>query len=225
MTAVLVRKKVCVVGIVQGVGFRPFVYGLATRQGLTGWVCNTSSGVEIEVEGPEEGLQRFLGALQAEAPPLAHIHRVTVAELPPNGFEAFEIRESRAQRGQFQPISPDVAVCTDCWREVFDPADRRFHYPFTNCTNCGPRFTIVQEIPYDRPNTTMRAFPMCGACAAEYHDPSDRRFHAQPNGCPACGPRVWLEGEAGDGIRADRRLLAGGQVVAVKGMGGFHLAC
>ncbi len=221
----LLRKRIFVAGIVQGVGFRPFVFGLATRYGLKGWVCNTSSGVEIEVEGREEALEAFLKALRDEVPPLARIDRITVTDLPLNGSEGFEIRGSLAEPGRFQPISPDVAVCRECLREVFDPGDRRFRYPFTNCTNCGPRFTIIQDIPYDRPNTTMRTFPMCEACLAEYHDPSHRRFHAQPNACPRCGPRVWLEGGGGDPIEEARRLLAEGGIVAVKGIGGFHLAC
>ena len=218
-------KAIHVTGIVQGVGFRPFVYGLATRYGLKGWVCNSSGGVDIEVDGPEEAVQAFLTSLREEAPSLAHIDRIAVAELSGNGFETFEIRESVTRAGSFQPISPDMATCPDCLRELFDPADRRFRYPFTNCTNCGPRFTIIQEIPYDRPNTTMRTFRMCPVCAGEYHDPADRRFHAQPNACPRCGPKLWLEGEGGDPIRGARRLLAEGQVVAVKGVGGFHLAC
>ncbi len=218
-------KAIQVTGIVQGVGFRPFVYGLATRYGLKGWVCNSSGGVDIEVDGPEEAVRAFLASLREEAPSLAHIDRITVAELSGNGFETFEIRESVTRAGRFQPISPDVATCEDCLREVFDPADRRFRYPFTNCTNCGPRFTIIQEIPYDRPNTTMRTFRMCPVCAGEYRDPANRRFHAQPNACPRCGPKLWLEGEGGDPVRGARRLLAEGQVVAVKGVGGFHLAC
>jgi len=221
----LLRKRIFVTGIVQGVGFRPFVFGLATRYGLKGWVFNTSSGVEIEVEGREETLEAFLKALRDEVPPLARIDRITVTDLPADGSEGFEIRGSLAEPGRFQPISPDVAVCRECLREVFDPGDRRFLYPFTNCTNCGPRFTIIQDIPYDRPNTTMRTFPMCEACLAEYHDPSNRRFHAQPNACPRCGPRVWLEGGGGDPIEGARRLLLEGRIVAVKGIGGFHLAC
>jgi hydrogenase maturation protein HypF len=188
-------KAIHVTGIVQGVGFRPFVYGLATRYGLKGWVCNSSGGVDIEVDGPEEAVRAFLASLREEAPSLAHIDRIAVAELSGNAFETFEIRESVTRAGRFQPISPDVATCQDCLREVFDPADRRFRYPFTNCTNCGPRFTIIEEIPYDRPNTTMRTFRMCPVCAGEYRDPANRRFHAQPNACPRCGPKLWLEGE------------------------------
>lgn len=224
--------RIDITGVVQGVGFRPFVYGLAQRYGLTGWVCNTSSGVEIEVDGTGEALRGFEAALLAELPPLARIDSFETRERPPDGFTAFEIRPSRPEPGAFQPISPDVAVCDDCLRELFDPADRRHRYPFINCTNCGPRFTIIRDIPYDRPLTTMANFPLCDACAAEYHDPCDRRFHAQPVACPICGPHVWLETTAGEigltheeAIQATRRLLAEGRIVAVKGLGGFHLAC
>jgi hydrogenase maturation protein HypF len=221
-----------ITGVVQGVGFRPFVYGLAQRQLVTGWVCNTSSGVEIEVDGTMGSLAAFTAALQTELPPLARIDSLLVTERAPNGFNRFEIRSSRAVVGAFQPISPDVTICNDCLRELFDPADRRFRYPFINCTNCGPRFTIIRDIPYDRPLTTMAEFPMCGNCAGEYHDPLDRRFHAQPVACPKCGPQVWLETPAGEAaftreaaIEATRRRLQTGGIMAVKGLGGFHLAC
>jgi len=227
----VIGKRIHVTGVVQGVGFRPFVYELATRHELAGWVCNTSAGVDIEVEGQPAAVDAFVQGLTAQAPPLARIDSVEVADIPLNGYRLFEIRHSVAQEGRFQPISPDVCICPDCLRELFDPTDRRYRYPFINCTNCGPRFTIIQDIPYDRPNTTMRAFPMCPACQAEYEDPLNRRFHAQPNACPACGPHVWLvedsrqtaEGEAA--IQRARELLARGAVVAVKGLGGFHLAC
>jgi hydrogenase maturation protein HypF len=220
-------------GIVQGVGFRPFVYALALRMGLNGWVRNTSAGVEIEVDGSQQQLDAFIAALRAEAPPLSHIDSLEAQFSPPNGFTAFEIVHSRAVEAAFQPISPDVCICPDCLRELFDPSNRRYRYPFINCTNCGPRFTIIQDIPYDRPNTTMAPFPMCPDCAREYRDPLDRRFHAQPVACPACGPQVWLErsGDAeplsqGDAaIRQARLWLHEGKIVAVKGLGGFHLAC
>jgi len=224
-------------GIVQGVGFRPFVYGLATRLALTGWVRNTSAGVDIEVNGPPEGLERFVRALQEEAPALARIDDLAVTARSPNGSVAFEILHSQALVGDYQPISPDVGICPDCLRELFDPADRRYRYPFINCTNCGPRFTIIGDIPYDRPQTTMAGFPMCPACRAEYTNPLDRRFHAQPIACPVCGPHVWLEGghqrAAGldqalageEAIQAAQGLLREGKIVAVKGLGGFHLAC
>ncbi len=232
-----------VTGVVQGVGFRPFVYGLARRYRLTGWVRNSSSGVDIEIDGPECALAGFAGALTAELPPLARIDRLKTHDRPPNGFTRFDILESKPEPDAFQPISPDVALCPDCLRELFDPSDRRYRYPFINCTNCGPRYTIIRDIPYDRPLTTMADFPMCADCAAEYHDPLDRRFHAQPVACPNCGPRLWLEtpdpaitasdgglfAEAGlkptPAIPAAREALRGGRIIAVKGLGGFHLAC
>jgi hydrogenase maturation protein HypF len=225
--------RIHITGIVQGVGFRPFVYGLARRYGLTGWVRNTSAGVDIEANGMADALAAFTAALRDELPPLAHIDSLSAAPRPANGFVSFDIRESRAEPGAFQPISPDVAVCDDCLRELFDPTDRRHRYPFINCTNCGPRFTIIRDIPYDRPLTTMAGFPLCADCAAEYADPLDRRFHAQPVACPVCGPRLWLEcpGDATgsptgeDALQATRTLLRDGAIVAVKGLGGFHLAC
>jgi hydrogenase maturation protein HypF len=219
---------------VQGVGFRPFVYGLAARLQLAGWVRNTSAGVDIEVDGPAERLREFTAALRREAPPLSRIDRFEVEERPANGFTTFEIVGSEAIPGAFQPISPDVGICTDCLRELYDPQDRRYRYPFINCTNCGPRFTIIEDIPYDRPNTTMAGFPLCPDCEAEYHNPLDRRFHAQPVACPVCGPQVWLElsssgkGEGPEGEAAlleAQRLLSAGKILAVKGLGGFHLAC
>jgi hydrogenase maturation protein HypF len=237
MTDKLRALQIHITGVVQGVGFRPFVYGLAIRHQLVGWVCNTSAGVDIEVEGGAEALEQFVEALTAEAPPLARIEDVTVKEIPVNGYTAFSIRHSQAQPGAFQPISPDICICDDCLRELFDPSDRRYRYPFINCTNCGPRFTIIQDIPYDRPKTTMAAFEMCPDCRAEYDDPLDRRFHAQPNACPVCGPQVelWVRDSGShearpqcrgdDAIEATRALLREGKVVAVKGLGGFHLAC
>ena len=228
MTTV-VACRVSVRGIVQGVGFRPFVYKLATRLGLGGTVRNTARGVDIELEGAPGAVNEFLEDLVAEAPPLAHIDHVQVDEVEPQGHGAFEIDRSRAGAG-FQPISPDVATCAECQREILDPRARRFGYPFTNCTHCGPRFTIIRAMPYDRPHTTMAGFTMCPACRAEYEDPGDRRFHAQPNACAACGPRLVLadaQGRplAGDPLAETRRLLAAGRIVAVKGIGGFHLAC
>ncbi len=234
-----IRQRLFVTGVVQGVGFRPFVYGLATRLGLTGWVCNTSAGVIIEVEGPPEAADEFHTALTHDAPPLARIEQVTAELLRPDGFTRFDIRESQPEPGAFQPISPDICICPDCLRELFDPADRRYRYPFINCTNCGPRFTIIKDIPYDRPQTTMAPFEMCPDCAREYHNPLERRFHAQPVACPACGPRVRLEIrdwrleskslisdlQSLDAITAAQGLLCEGKIVAVKGLGGFHLAC
>lgn len=233
-----------ITGIVQGVGFRPFVYGLAVRYALAGWVRNTSAGVDIEVDGTRGTLDSFVTALKSELPPLARIDSFDVTFGEPHGFVGFEIISSEAVAGAFQPISPDVSICPDCLRELFDPSDRRYRYPFINCTNCGPRFTIITDIPYDRPNTTMATFALCPDCAAEYDDPLDRRFHAQPVACPQCGPSVWLEMSNGKGeskssspashdsfphgdaaIVEAQRLLAAGKIVAIKGLGGFHLAC
>jgi hydrogenase maturation protein HypF len=236
--SILSARHIHIRGVVQGVGFRPFVYNLAAELDLAGWVLNSSSGVEIEAVGSDDLLDEFVERLMSEAPPLARIEYISATTVPISDVEIpepgrFVIRHSEAQPGEFLPISPDVAICDDCLRELFDPDDRRYRYPFINCTNCGPRFTIIQDIPYDRPKTTMAPFVMCAACQAEYDDPTDRRFHAQPNACPVCGPRVWLQlpgrqspistGE--DAIRAVRELLVEGKTVAVKGLGGFHLAC
>ncbi|HIQ06428.1 MAG TPA: carbamoyltransferase HypF [Anaerolineae bacterium] len=228
----VIARRIHVNGIVQGVGYRPFVYRLAHELDVTGWVRNSSTGVDIEVEGEAEAVMAFVEALTAQAPPLARVQRVDVHPISPNGFREFTIRYSHSQAG-FTLVSPDVATCPDCLRELFDPTDRRYRYPFINCTNCGPRFTIIQALPYDRPNTTMRVFPMCAECQAEYDDPLNRRFHAQPNACPACGPEVtleigqWKQGvepQTGD-LEATAALLRAGAIVAVKGLGGFHLAC
>ena len=252
-------RRVKVRGIVQGVGFRPFIYGLAQRLALCGWVRNTSAGVEIVVEGAAEALDAFVQAISAEAPPLARVEHVHAEAVPPNGYTDFQIRHSAAIAGAYQLISPDVATCDECLAEIFDPHNRRYRYAFTNCTNCGPRFTIIRDIPYDRPLTTMADFRMCADCQREYDDPLDRRFHAQPNACPTCGPQLELRpsphaplpegaqrarsggvqgtaspaGGAGgkapaspsDPIAQARDLLRTGHIVAVKGLGGFHLAC
>jgi hydrogenase maturation protein HypF len=225
-----VRTEVRVEGVVQGVGFRPFVYALATGLGLTGLVGNDLDGVFAEVEGPEAAVAEFLGRLELQAPPLARIERVTTRALRPVRSASFVIVASESQTGLRRTlISVDTATCADCLRELADPADRRHEYPFINCTNCGPRFTIVRDVPYDRPLTTMAPFTMCERCAAEYHDPADRRFHAQPTCCPACGPRLRLENQPGpdhheNPIHAAAELLRGGRVLAVKGLGGYHLA-
>lgn len=237
----VIRRHLEVRGTVQGVGFRPFVHRLADRHGLGGWVRNRSGSVEIEIEGPPGPVEGFLQGLQAEAPPLARIDVMLVAERVPTGESRFEIRPSLPDAGALQPVPPDTAMCADCRRELLDGSDRRYRYPFINCTACGPRFTIIEALPYDRATTTMRSFRMCEACAREYHDPADRRYHAEPNACGACGPRVWLEvpGSGVDargpgldgGDRSDAMLAAAvallreGRIVAVKGMGGFHLAC
>ncbi|MBP7686703.1 MAG: carbamoyltransferase HypF [Thermoflexales bacterium] len=238
MTAVLAGKRIHITGVVQGVGFRPFVYGLAARYGLLGWVCNTSAGVDIEVDGASDVLDQFVAALFNETPPLAKIDSIDVADIAGNGFSAFEIRHSIARPDDFMPISPDIALCDDCRRELFDPRDRRYLYPFINCTNCGPRFTIIKDIPYDRPFTTMADFALCDDCAKEYADPLNRRFHAQPVACPKCGPKVWRvdketrkQDESANqrisesAIQEVRNLLGQGAIVAIKGLGGFHLAC
>ena len=222
------RWRLRIQGVVQGVGFRPFVYTLATRHRLAGFVSNNSDGVHIEIQGPRETLETFRDDLKTQPPPLARIDSITIEPIPNTGDGVFRIMESAAQLGPSTPVSPDVATCPDCLRELFDPADRRYHYPFLNCTNCGPRFTIIRDIPYDRPFTTMADFAMCPECDAEYHDPANRRFHAQPNACPKCGPYVWLhpgDQKNEDAVAAVRKALAEGRIVAIKGIGGFHLAC
>jgi hydrogenase maturation protein HypF len=218
-------------GVVQGVGFRPFVYQLASKYKLKGWVCNTSEDVKIEIQGESKDLKRFLAGLQNNAPPLACIESISVTYHPPADYTSFEIRHSIAQEGKYQPVSPDIATCQACRKEIFDPENRRYHYPFTNCTNCGPRFTIIEDVPYDRPKTTMRSFIMCPDCQAEYDNPLDRRFHAQPNACSKCGPRLELldaKGnriETSDVIATATQLLKEGKIMTIKGLGGFLLAC
>lgn len=224
-----IRVEVRVEGVVQGVGFRPYVHGLAHRLGLSGRVGNDTAGVFMEVEGAEQAVSEFLTALPSEAPPLAIIEQVRTNPLTPTGESGFHIVSSNAAGRRDTLISADTATCADCLRELADPTDRRFGHPFINCTNCGPRFTIVRDVPYDRPFTTMAPFAMCSACASEYHDPTDRRFHAQPVCCPACGPQLRLldAGGAelpGEPLAAAAALLADGAVLAVKGLGGFHVA-
>ncbi|GLV52716.1 carbamoyltransferase [Thermobispora bispora] len=226
------RLRLTVEGVVQGVGFRPFVYRLATELGATGFVGNDSRSVFAEIQGPEPVVDEFLRRLRADAPPLARITAVRSEAIPPDPAETgFRIVASRDAGGARTLVPPDVAVCRDCVRELFDPADRRYRHPFITCTNCGPRYTIIRSLPYDRPATTMAGFPMCDACAAEYHDPADRRFHAQPLCCPDCGPRLTLRTPDGvvegtdAALAAAQRLLAAGRIVAVKGVGGYHLAC
>ena len=228
----LERRRIIVQGIVQGVGFRPFVHGQAVRSGLVGFVLNDSRGVTIEVEGNLNALDGFERALREKAPALARIDSLGAECIPLRGEAGFEIADSRQASERRALISPDASICDDCLRELFDPDDRRYHYPFINCTNCGPRFTIIQDVPYDRDKTTMRIFPMCPACRREYDDPLNRRFHAQPNACPVCGPQLRFEDWVGaynvenaDPIAlATQRLTAGG-ILAVKGLGGYHLAC
>ena len=238
LTAPCVARLIRITGVVQGVGFRPHVFRLADLYGATGWVRNTSSGVEIRAEAEADALEAFTVALRSEAPPLAHIESLAYENVPCTsvpGSESsatFEIVASKAEPSAYQLVSPDVATCPDCLRELLDPADRRYRYPFTNCTNCGPRFTIIGSMPYDRPSTTMAAFAMCPDCEAEYHDPRDRRFHAQPNACPVCGPQVSLLDAGGrpiaqqdDALRQTVALLREGAIVALKGLGGYQLAC
>jgi hydrogenase maturation protein HypF len=225
------RAVISVRGVVQGVGFRPFIYRLATQHHLRGWVRNTSGNVEIEVEGNDSEVHDFLNNLKAQSPPQARIEQIQVVLSSPKHYKDFRIYESERQEGLYQLVSPDIATCHDCRQEIFDPTNRRFHYPFTNCTNCGPRFTIIEDIPYDRPKTTMREFKMCPQCEKEYHDPLDRRFHAQPNACPICGPQLELVGADGDkmdcadAIHQASQVLKEGKILAVRGLGGFQLAC
>jgi hydrogenase maturation protein HypF len=231
MKTKVLRRHILLKGIVQGVGFRPFVFGLARRHGLKGWVNNSSEGVHLEVEGDPGVIENFTRKVSREAPPRARIETMELQDLGPAGLQAFEIRESVEEAGKYQLISPDIATCGACQEELVNPQDRRFRYPFTNCTNCGPRFTIIEDIPYDRPKTTMARFQMCAQCQREYDDPSDRRFHAQPNACPVCGPAIRLwdgEGkslETRDPVSSALRLLREGKILALKGLGGFLLAC
>ena len=226
------RLRLEVRGAVQGVGFRPFVFRLAEELELPGWVLNDARGVFVEVEGPRPALERFRERIVAERPQRAVVQSVEAAWLPAAGYRGFEIRHSDAGGAKTALVLPDLATCPDCLAEVLDPAGRRHGYPFTNCTNCGPRFTILRALPYDRPNTTMRGFILCPACRAEYQAPRDRRFHAQPIACPSCGPVLELWDAAGaalasrgEALTATARALADGLIVAVKGLGGFHLMC
>ena len=228
----LQRKRLLVTGQVQGVGFRPFVYRLATELNLTGWVLNDARGVTIEVQGSPAAACGFAERLRGELPPLAQVATCEVADAQPMiGEQRFEIRPSEGGELTDAQVTVDTATCDDCLRELLDPADARYRYPFINCTNCGPRYTIVRRVPYDRPNTTMADFGMCPLCARQYGDPADRRFHAQPVACPECGPHVWLVDPKGrqlyvrDAIRGAADMLMDQKIVAVKGLGGFHLAC
>src|SRR5580704_5482865 len=244
------RRHIHVRGIVQGVGFRPFVFKLAQSLGLTGYVFNSSSGVTIEIEGGEAEVEEFLTTLKADPPQLAEITQIAVSDMETRGDADFSILGSREEAGEFALVSPDAGTCNACWSDFGDPANRRYGYPFTNCTHCGPRYTIIRDIPYDRATTTMSSFTMCAACQAEYEDPEDRRFHAQPNACAACGPSLllvkspglaaapgpgialaalgncWFEDKDSLSIiRQARALLLEGKILAVKGLGGFLLAC
>ncbi|MBW2117374.1 MAG: carbamoyltransferase HypF [Deltaproteobacteria bacterium] len=224
------RAKGAIKGIVQGVGFRPFIYQLAHRYNLSGYVINTSQGVDIEVEGPEEEIRGFFDVIVPERPPLAHISSLEWTQIPPKKEKSFKIMASQAGQERSALIPPDVCICPACLSELRNPEDRRFEYPFINCTNCGPRYSIIMDIPYDRPATTMKKFEMCPACSREYNDPSNRRFHAQPNACRECGPGVSLLDCKGNGIDGSEpvketiSLLKKGYILAIKGLGGFHLA-
>ncbi|MDO8745792.1 MAG: Sua5/YciO/YrdC/YwlC family protein, partial [Candidatus Brocadiaceae bacterium] len=226
------HNKICIqiTGTVQGVGFRPFIYNLANKYNLKGFCLNDSRGVLIEVQG--ELIDRFIEEIKTSPPPLSRIEELTSQMLAGSElYKDFSIRESVSQEGSFTFVSPDIATCQDCLKELFDPMDRRYHYPFINCTNCGPRYSITKDIPYDRSNTTMAHFTMCEACESEYYDPANRRFHAQPNACPVCGPQLMLLNNKGltvqtqDPISTVCTLLHDGKIVAVKGLGGYHIAC
>ena len=224
------RLRLTIRGVVQGVGFRPFIYRLATEGGLRGWVNNSSQGVFVEVEGSEPQLRKFLLRIEAEKPPRAFIRSLEATFLDEAGYQTFEIRPSDDAGAKTALVLPDVATCLDCLADVTDPTNRRYLYPFTNCTNCGPRFSIIEALPYDRPNTTMKRFPMCAACRAEYENPLDRRFHAQPTACPACGPHLEWWTAQGDALASDHialiaaaEAIRGGGIVAIKGLGGFQL--
>jgi hydrogenase maturation protein HypF len=225
-----IARRIELNGVVQGVGFRPFIFGLAELYRLKGEVANTSDGVIVHIEGPGEKISLFLKALSSSHPPLAHITDICVYHDNLKGFNTFSIAQSKSSEKNSTLISPDMAICEDCLRELFDPHDRRFEYPFINCTNCGPRYSIIQDIPYDRPKTSMKQFKMCDQCQAEYDNPKNRRFHAQPNACSVCGPQILLCNNAGDTIDTSHvvekvaKLILGGDIVAIKGLGGYHLA-
>jgi hydrogenase maturation protein HypF len=227
----LIRNVIQVHGTVQGVGFRPFVYNLARSLHLNGFVLNSGSGVTIEIEGSADEVDEFLRRLRNDSPTLARIDEISALDASPNGDRTFEIRASAQVADPFAMVPPDIATCDACVLDSADPVNRRYEYPFTNCTNCGPRYTIISDVPYDRPFTTMAEFTMCADCESEYHDPANRRFHAQPNACPVCGPHLelWdrerIIGERGEALSEVRRLLGEGAIVAIKGLGGFHIAC
>jgi len=224
-------KKIDIRGIVQGVGFRPFVYNLARQYHLLGYVRNDASGVSIEVEGEKSRIEKFIAKIETEFPPLAVIFEIKSYDIEPVGYDDFIIRDSDDHEEKFVPISPEISTCSDCLAELFDPNDPRYRYPFINCTNCGPRLTIVKDIPYDREYTTMASFKMCKMCQGEYDDPNNRRFHAQPNACPACGPSLTLLNDklekvnVYDIISEVCNLLKDGKIIAIKGLGGYHLGC
>src|ERR1700692_3420679 len=218
-------------GVVQGVGFRPFVYRLARTNGLTGWVLNEEEGVEIHLEGEETTLRVFIEELKTQPPPASSIVTLRVMPAEPSGCTEFLILTSQRQRKPTVRVSPDLPVCEDCLREVFDPQNRRYHYPYTHCTNCGPRYTVIESLPYDRCNTTMKKWPLDDYCVGEYGDPANRRFHAQPGACPDCVPQYYFQQDAeivrGDSefVRVTVQRLNAGDILAIKGLGGYHLVC
>jgi hydrogenase maturation protein HypF len=225
-----VHARVTIRGAVQGVGFRPCVFRLATDLGLSGWVNNSAEGVFIELEGLRVQVERFILRIERDKPLRSFIQSLETSWLEPAGYSRFEIRASDSRGTKTALVLPDIAICPDCLREIFDPGDRRYLYPFTNCTNCGPRFSIIEALPYDRSNTSMRGFEMCARCRAEYENPLDRRFHTQPNACPDCGPRVELWEPSGNAlcschsaIEEAGKAIGNGKILAVKGLGGFHL--
>ncbi len=226
------RVRCLFAGIVQGVGFRPYIYRMATNYSLGGFVCNIPEGVVAEVEGPAPQIEAFLSAVPKELPPAAALTALSNTDVSLLGETEFQIISSRAEGNKAVLISPDIAVCENCLKEFLDPEDRRYRYPFINCTDCGPRLTIIRDVPYDRGNTSMACFPLCPQCRAEYENPANRRFHAEPNACPSCGPKLWLTDENGtpfsddfnDPIAKAIELLSKGKILAVKGLGGFHLA-
>ncbi len=226
------NRSIHINGIVQGVGFRPFIYNLAIQHQLTGSVKNSASGVDIEVSGLVNDIDAFIAAIPRLAPPLSEIDEIKIIEVASHAFDSFQILQSVDKSTDFLPVSPDMSICSDCNSELFDPNNRRFRYPFINCTNCGPRFSIIKDIPYDRNSTTMAGFKMCSACSSEYTNPGDRRFHAEPIACPDCGPKVWFELTEGndrlveeEAIQTAREMLKEGKILAIKGLGGFHLVC
>ena len=226
-----IRRRFIIEGIVQGVGFRPFIYRLAINNNLNGWVKNSTEGVVVEIEGELKGAKKFQEGLTKHTPPLARVYKIIIKNIPTKNDTIFTIKQSNCDSNSVTIISPDIASCSNCLEEIKDPGDRRFRYPFTNCTDCGPRYSIIEEMPYDRPATTMKSFEMCSECREEYEAPRDRRFHAQPNACPNCGPQLWLTDKSGkkievkDPIGQVVNMLSEGKIVALKGLGGFHLAC
>ena len=228
----LSRRQIQISGIVQGVGFRPFVYNLALRLGIHGFVLNDASGVIIEAQGDKKTLDDFLRCLKKERPTLSRIDKITTTNISLANKQGFEVLHSIASKDATTLIPTDIAMCAACEAELFDPSNRRFGYPFINCTNCGPRYSITKKLPYDRKNTSMSKFKMCEECAKEYVNPSDRRFHAQPIGCPNCGPKLELTDDEGrliadtmQAIDETAKIIENGGIVAIKGIGGFHLVC